>query len=49
MLNAYNTLGFEVCGMVVDAFVSANKEAEMMKNGDFDKMPHEMMKGGMRR
>lgn len=49
MMNAYNTLGFEVCGMVVDAFLSANKEAEMLKSGEFDKMPHGMMRGGMNR
>lgn len=48
MMNAYNTLGFEVCGMVVDAFLSANTEAGMMKSGNFDKMPHGMMRGGMR-
>lgn len=33
MMNAYNTLGFEVCGMVVDAFLSANQEAAMMRGG----------------
>lgn len=49
MMNAYDTLGFEVCTMVVDAFLSANQESEMMKNKNFDKMPHEMMRGGMNR
>lgn len=42
MMNAYNTLGFEVCGMVLNAFLQANntseKPVEMMA----------MMKGGAR-
>lgn len=49
MMNAYNTLGFEVCGMVVDAFLQANREAETMKNGAFSGMPHKMANGGMDR
>ena len=48
MMNAYNTLGFEVCSMVVDAFLVANEEAEMLKNGNYDKMHHGMMRGGMK-
>lgn len=38
MMNAYNTLGFEVCKMVVDAFLSANKEGEMMKSDEKRKL-----------
>lgn len=49
MMNAYNTLGFEVCAMVVDAFLTANQEYERMKDEQFDTMPHGMMIGGMRR
>lgn len=33
MTQAYNTLGFEVCDMVLTAFTQAAKEAEMMKGG----------------
>lgn len=33
MMKAYNTLGFEVCDMVVDSFLNANREAMMMKGG----------------
>lgn len=48
MMKAYNTLGFEVCGMVLDAFIQADKELKMMKHG----MPHGHMNavmGGTRR
>ncbi|MBQ8011393.1 MAG: hypothetical protein IJ265_07570 [Oscillospiraceae bacterium] len=31
MRNPYNTLGFEVCGMVLDAFLTAEKESRMLK------------------
>lgn len=31
MMKAYNTLGFEVCEMVVDAFLQANQESIMLK------------------
>ena len=41
MMQAYSTLGFEVCGMVIDAFLLADKEAGMMQNGG--------MRGGMTR
>ena len=30
MMNAYNTLGFEVCELVLNGFLQAQKEAEMM-------------------
>ena len=33
MMKAYNTLGFEVCDMVLDAFLLADKESKMMKGG----------------
>lgn len=33
MMKAYNTLGFEVCEMVLDAFVKADKESTMMRGG----------------
>lgn len=33
MRNPYNTLGFEVCGMVMDAFLMAEKESRMLKGG----------------
>jgi nitrogenase molybdenum-cofactor synthesis protein NifE len=33
MMNAYNTLGFEVCNMVLDAFLAAEKESQMMRGG----------------
>lgn len=33
MMKAYNTLGFEVCEMVVDAFMQADRESAMMKGG----------------
>lgn len=33
MRNPYNTLGFEVCGMVLDAFLMAEKESRMLKGG----------------
>ena len=49
MVNAYNTLGFEVCSMVIDAFLQANEESKIMKNGNLDGMPHGMMRGGMGR
>lgn len=49
MMNAYNTLGFEVCGMVVNAFLAANQESEMMKSGMGSEMPQIMMRGGMGR
>ena len=41
MMQAYSTLGFEVCGMVIDAFLMADKEAGRMKNVG--------MRGGMTR
>jgi len=41
MMQAYSTLGFEVCGMVIDAFLLADKESGMMKNSG--------MRGGMTR
>ncbi len=31
MRNPYNTLGFEVCGTVLDAFLTAEKESRMLK------------------
>lgn len=49
MTNAYNTLGFEVCGMVIDAFLVADEESKMMKSGPLNRMPHGMMRGGMGR
>jgi len=33
MMKAYNTLGFEVCDMVLDAFLTANQESIIMKGG----------------
>lgn len=33
MMKAYDTLGFEVCGMVLDAFAIADKESKMMTGG----------------
>lgn len=33
MMKAYNTLGFEVCEMVLDAFITADKESTMMRGG----------------
>lgn len=33
MTGAYNTLGFEVCGMVLDAFLQAGREQAAMKGG----------------
>ena len=48
MMGAYNTLGFEVCGMVIDAFLGANEEAKMMKNGMSGRMPQGMPAGMMR-
>ena len=33
MMGAYNTLGFEVSDLVVRAFIMAEKELQMMKNG----------------
>lgn len=33
MMKAYNTLGFEVCEMVLDAFLQASREAELLKGG----------------
>lgn len=33
MMKAYSTLGFEVCEMVVDAFLQANRESAMIKGG----------------
>ena len=33
MMNAYNTLGFEVCEMVLDAFTLADRESKMMRGG----------------
>ncbi len=33
MMGAYNTLRFEVCRMVLNAFLQAQKEAELMKSG----------------
>ncbi|MCQ2496480.1 MAG: nitrogenase component 1 [Lachnospiraceae bacterium] len=33
MLMAYNTLGFEVCDMILDAFVKADEEAKMSNGG----------------
>lgn len=33
MRNPYNTLGFEVCGMVLDAFLMAERESRMLKGG----------------
>ena len=45
MMNAYTTLVFEVCGMVVYAFLQANDESKMMRSG----MPTGMMRGGMER
>lgn len=48
MMNAYNTLGFEVCGMVIDAFLHANTESKLMKSGIPMEMMN-MMKGGVSR
>lgn len=39
MMKAYNTLGFEVCEMVLDAFLLADHESKMMKK--------DVLKGGM--
>lgn len=33
MRNPYNTLGFEVCGMVLEAFLRAEQESRMLKGG----------------
>lgn len=33
MMNAYHTLGFEVCKMVLDAFLMADQESKMMRGG----------------
>lgn len=44
MMKAYNTLGFEVCEMVLDAFLTADRESQMMRAGMAG-----MMKGGMGR
>ncbi|MGN0657669.1 MAG: nitrogenase component 1 [Ruminiclostridium sp.] len=43
MMKAYNTLGFEVCGMVVEAFLQADREANMPP------VSMNMMKGAMKR
>ena len=40
MMGAYNTLGFEVCRMVLNAFLQAQKEAELMKSGAAAPMGH---------
>ena len=46
MMNAYNTLGFEVCGMVIDAFLQANLESKLMKDGISMEMK-KTMRGGV--
>ena len=45
-MNAYNTLGFEVCGMVIDAFLQANLESKLMKDGISMEMK-KTMRGGV--